>query len=152
MDSTPKLMLLAALVPAVVCCAGGYVMVSSVVDVKSRRARDFGDEVVRKVTANAGWDAAVLRGYGSEQFQKQYSAVELGQTVTGPPGRTLGAFRRGKGTAKVIDRNTRGGTLVDYQNAAEFDHGQAVVKMELVESADHKWSVSSFAVAPNLSH
>lgn len=153
MDFTPKLLLLASLVPAAVCCGGGYLMLSSVADVKTRRARDFGDEVVRRVTHDKGWDAKALRESGSDQFRKQYTEVELAQTVTGPPGRTLGAYRSGKGFAKVVERGLTRSThaVVDYQNQADFDHGSAVVKMELTEEPGNRWAVSSFTVAPNLS-
>jgi hypothetical protein len=152
MDSSPRLLLIAALLPVLLCCGGGYVLLSSAVDTKTRKAREFGDEVVRRVTAQEGWNANLLRSYGSDQFQKQYSVVELAQTVTGPPGRTLGAYRTGKSYAKVVEKGSeKAANVVDYQNSAEFDHGSAVVRMELTEVSNRKWAVTSFAVAPTLS-
>ncbi|MES1227176.1 MAG: hypothetical protein ABUL72_00810 [Armatimonadota bacterium] len=150
MESGPKTILIALMVPVLLCCGGGYFLLSSAVDLKSRKAREFGDLVVQRVTTKKGWDAAALHSMGNAQYQKTYSVADVAKATDGPA-QTLGTFVSGQGSVKISaagDSKTGQGTTVEYQNRAKFTSGKAIVKIELAQNQDKSWAVTSFSIAP----
>ena len=151
MESGPKTMLIALMIPLILCCGGGYFLLSGAVDAKSKHAKEFGDRVVQRVTSKPGWDAVALRSFGNAQYQKQYSAKELGDTLIDGPAKTLGTFKSGTGRVKISsagDAKAGQGTVIEYENKAEFTQGKALVKVEMVQEPDKSWALTSFSIAP----
>ena len=150
MDSGPKTILIAFVLPLLVCCGGGYFLLSSIVDAKGSKAKEFGDLVVKRVTTKSGWDAGALHALGSPQYQKTYSVAELSK-VTDGPALTLGTYESGSGTVKISsagDSKSGEGTLVTYENLAKFCKGKARVRIELAQAPSKSWWVTSFSIAP----
>ena len=152
MESGPRTILIAFAVPIVLCCGGGYFLLSSAVEGKGRKAREFGDQVVQAVTSAEGWDAAALRSMGTEQYQKTNSVSELSATVTSEAARTLGTYVSGVSSVKIIGTGDgkQTGTQVEYESRVKFTRGKARLKLqlELAAPGSSKWAVSSFNVTP----
>lgn len=153
MESGPRTILIAFAVPIVLCCGGGYFLLSSAVDAKGKKAREFGDQVIQAVTTPEGWDPAALRAMGTEQYQKTNSVQELATTVTAEAARTLGTYVSGVSTVKISGAGDgkETGTQVDYENLVMFTRGKArlKLKLELSNEAKRSWAVSSFKVTPD---